>query len=313
MGRANSKRNGLNQTLSGFPHVEGAISRTPESAYDYIRANHLLSNWAEENRRPVHCDMRDRELVLADLARLQEDGFTHIVYHQHEGYYFWTDIKASFYGFEPAYDNGVVSVYRLSDLRESCSNERGADYHFTRAHAAAIRLPATLDERHGALVLLPPTAEAGDHFMRYLRHFSDVERTVMAVAWDEGAIINFHDPEYADPNADIHPEQFAALWLVDAPPEYNAKQTAAYQAWFSERYHFCQRAHEAERSTIDLYLRADVPCAAMAESSAIDVRYDKGARLHNAAYEVKADAIRFYLAWTKHTESNLGFSTAILR
>ena len=43
MGRKQSKIYSLYQSLSGFPHAEGAISRTPDSAFDYIRANLLLN------------------------------------------------------------------------------------------------------------------------------------------------------------------------------------------------------------------------------------------------------------------------------
>ena len=308
MGRANSKRNGLNQALSGFPHAEGAVSRTPERAYEYIRANYLLNSWEWENQRPVHCDMPDRDAYMAGLAQLERDGFSHIVYHQHEGYYFWAEIKESFHGFEPAYSDGVVSVYRLRDLLDSCSSERSASHLFTRAYADAIQLPAPLDERHGAIVVLPPTQEAGDHFMRYLRHFSEVDRAIVTITWDERAIIDIHDSNFADPNADVNPEDFAALWLVNVPPISNYQQTEAYQQWFKKRYAFCQRIHEDERSTIDLYLRTEIPCAAMGESSRIEVRYDSGARLHSASFDVYADKARFYLAWSNNSENTYGFS-----
>ena len=45
MGRPNSKLYSLYQSLSGYPHAEGAIARTPNSAFDYIRANLLLNAW----------------------------------------------------------------------------------------------------------------------------------------------------------------------------------------------------------------------------------------------------------------------------
>ena len=46
MGRRSSKLYNLYQALSGFPQAEGAISRTPDSAFDYFRANFLLNAWA---------------------------------------------------------------------------------------------------------------------------------------------------------------------------------------------------------------------------------------------------------------------------
>ena len=42
------------QTLSGYPQAEGAISRTPDSAYVYINGNFILSAW--NSYRPIHCE-----------------------------------------------------------------------------------------------------------------------------------------------------------------------------------------------------------------------------------------------------------------
>ena len=46
----------------------------------------------------------------------------------------------------------------------------------------------------------------------------------------------------------------------------------------------------------------------MDDSSAIDVRYDSGLRLHNASYEIGAETMRFFLAWTDSTVNRDAFS-----
>ena len=117
MGRKTSKRYNLYQSLSGYPHAEGAISRTPDSAFDYIRANQLLNAW--HNQHPIHCEMTDRDAYLSGLAQLEQDGFSHIVHHRQLKY--WDKISESFRYVKPAYSDGFVSIYRLSDLRDSCT------------------------------------------------------------------------------------------------------------------------------------------------------------------------------------------------
>ena len=117
LGRQNAKVYVFYQSLSGYPQTEGAISRPPDSVYNYIRANHLLKAWYKQN--PINCNTTDRESYLSGLTQLLEYGFSHIVYHY--GFYDWEKINDSFRYAEPAYGDDFVSIYRLNDLRDSCS------------------------------------------------------------------------------------------------------------------------------------------------------------------------------------------------
>lgn len=116
MGRQNSKLYNLYQSLSGFPHAEGAISRTPDSAFDYIRANRLLNAWRQQ--QPVACLSIDRETYIGSLTQLEDDGFSHVVHHR--GFYDWQYVADSFKSVDPAYADEFVLIYRLPDLRASC-------------------------------------------------------------------------------------------------------------------------------------------------------------------------------------------------
>lgn len=304
LGRNNSKRYNLFQSLSGYPHAEGAISRTPDSAYDYIRANYLLNAWYR--RRPVHCELADRDAYLAGLTQLDEDGFSHVVYHR--GLQNWADIHDSFAIAEPSYSDDYVSIYHLNDLRESCPEAPSARQRFTRVYADALQQPSILDERPGPVVLFPPTPDTGDHFARYLRYFSDSDRTVLTITGDDEP--NFEIRNTALPPAEslIDLKQYAALWLVNDRAEFDAELTAAYQDWFTRRFTFCARYREDERMTIDLYLRAGIPCAALDDSSVFAVRYDEGVRLHNLSFVQQEDIIRFYLAWSNTSPAHYAFS-----
>ncbi len=116
MGRGNSKYYNLFQALSGYPHAEGAISRTPDSAFDYIRANYLLSAW--QKAEPASCELRNREEYLAGIEQLYNDGFSHVVFYR--DLYYAQDIEPSFRNATAAYSDDFVSIYRLQALRESC-------------------------------------------------------------------------------------------------------------------------------------------------------------------------------------------------
>ncbi len=304
MGRGSSKRYNLYQSLSGYPHAEGAISRTPDSAFDYIRANQLLNAW--HNQLPIHCEMTDRDAYLSGLAQLEQDGFSHIVYHRQLKY--WDKISESFRYVEPAYSDGFVSIYRLSDLRDSCTDELGARLSFTRAYTDALQKSSIIDERHGTIVIFPPTLQVSDHFNWYLRQFASIDKTVMTITTGKQSKIDIQSSESrsADPYTALGSHN--AVWLVNDRQEFNAEQTEAYQEWFMERFKYCARFHEDDDTAIDLYLRSSIPCSAMDTSSALGVRYDGGVRLHNLSYDVSADAVRVFLSWTNDTNNNYSFS-----
>ncbi len=116
MGRTNSKQYMLFQSLSGYPHAEGAISRTPDAAFDYIRANPVMNRW--NDLRPTNCVIDDRDDYLAAAAQLSADGFSHVVHHR-DGY-FWERYIESFRYVDPAYSDDYVDIYRLEDFLDSC-------------------------------------------------------------------------------------------------------------------------------------------------------------------------------------------------
>ena len=191
MGRRNSKLYNLYQLLSGYPQAEGAISRTPESAFNYIRDNYLLNAWHKQ--QPVSCDLIDRQTYLTGLAQLEADGFSHVVYHQ--GFRDWLKISDSFRYLVPAYRDEFVSIFRLSGLRAGCSEEASARLAFTREYAMALQGPSVLDERRGTVVVFPPNAQAADHFMRYLPNSATIGRTVLAIVRDESANIDIRSSD----------------------------------------------------------------------------------------------------------------------
>ena len=116
MGHRNSKRYNLYQLLSGYPHAEGAISRTPDNARNFIRSNAILEVWSRKH--PIACHSDNREVYLGALDNLESNGFTHVVFHQNVGNRLV--VLSSVENAEPSYRDEFVWIYRLVDLRRSC-------------------------------------------------------------------------------------------------------------------------------------------------------------------------------------------------
>ncbi len=119
MGRSQSKRYNFMQTLSGHPHAEGTIARTPDSAYDFIRNNALLEAWHRGGALAC-AGARDRAYHGA-LDALIEVGFSHIVWHRYFGGREAREaIAGAFEEAAPAYQDDFVNIYRLRQLDASC-------------------------------------------------------------------------------------------------------------------------------------------------------------------------------------------------
>ena len=304
IGRSNSKLYNLYQALSSISHAEGAVSRTPDRAFDYIRENLLLSFWRQQ--RPIHCNFVDKAMYLSAVEALKRDGFSHIVFHQ-RAFNSFADVKESFRGIDPTYSDDFASIYALDDLPSTCSDEPDSRLRYTAALSDALQ-HAPWQARHGESIIMPPSAAARDYFEWYLRYFTRIEAPLVIFSSDELANLNIQRPGAADMISFADLEKQHALWLVNASQEFKAEDTAAYQEWFAKRFRFCRRFYEGERGSIDIYVKHDISCAAVDQSSAIEALYDSTLRLHNIAYDVDSDVIRFYLAWTNNTRDDFGFS-----
>lgn len=120
MGRSNSKQYSYYQVLNGYPHAEGAYSRTPDSAFDYIKANPILNAWRQEST--MSCAGDSAEDYQNAILALAGDGFTHVVWHHHIGKRSTYDaLDKGFQDSVPSYNDEYVSIYRLGDLLDSCS------------------------------------------------------------------------------------------------------------------------------------------------------------------------------------------------
>ena len=79
-------------------------------------------------------------------------------------------------------------------------------------------------------------------------------------------------------------------------------------AWFLERFKYCEQIYADATIAVDLYVQLDIPCTALDSSSALEIHYLDGLRLHNASVDVNSGKVRFYLAWTNRTPTHYSFS-----
>ncbi len=300
-GYHNSMKYSWFQSLGGYPQTEGAISRPPKSAYNYIRANFLTKAW--HRKRPIHCDMTDKANFLSGLAQLEADGFSHIVYHRDLNGA--QAISESFRDIRPAYNDPFVSIYRLNDLRDGCPEAPGIRHQFTGAYAEILGNTSILDDRHAALILFPPTTRASEHFRRYLRHFDKIDKRIVAVHSSAQGEVDLWT------TASIDLENQNAAWVLTDQLGLVSDRASASFAWFSQRFKFCEHVYLDAKVAIDLYVKTEIPCAALDSSSDLEIHYRDGVRLHKAALEVNPARVRFYLAWTNNTPRHYSFSLQI--
>lgn len=304
IGGGKARLYGWYQTFNGYPHVDGAISRLSDDAFNYIQANPLLNGW--HNARPMNCEAVKRDVYLAGLAQLEEDGFSHIAHHVRMNSS--QALRLSFKNVDPDNRDEYVEIYRLDALREGCREDSSAGRTFTLTYVDALKEISALADEYGEIIVFPPDVFTSSNFLYLLRHLEKVEKDVVSVLIDEHSNILFQSADTPDLRSAFNPEIRNALWLLNDTREFSAEKTEAYQEWFLDRYKPCKRFHEEQYTAIDLYLKSDIPCAAIDDSSALNVIYDGGLRLRNLSYELHRDEFRLYLAWTNETDSKYAFS-----
>ena len=286
------------QTLSGFPIIEGATSRTPDRAYDYIRGNYVLGAW--NSHKPIHCDFADREAYLAAVDAMESDGFSHIVLHR--DLFDAASVEESFYGIPPSYYDAFVSIYTPQDLRQSCPQAREARHSFAESHARALSANPDIGARPGLAVFLPPTPEFGEHFLRHLRLHGQDDSAVAAIVSPAPGQVEFLNAEQRDL------ESQNALWLLRDLDAEQAQPAPANAAWLMQRFKPCASVYHDERVAIELLVKHAIPCAAAEPSSAMDINYADSIALRSAHSQLDGEQLNLYLAWSVRSRTTYAFS-----
>ncbi len=304
MGRGNSKTYNLYQALSGFPHAEGAISRTPASAHDYIKSNPLLKAW--NDHQPMSCDLRTQDSYLAELAQLEADGFTHVVYHRTRARF--GPVHESFLWTFPSYSDRYVDIYRLSDLRDSCPSSVIAQYARAFPYTELLLMPSILNERHGTVLMFHESPADEERPLDYFSAASFDRKPAVLVSQNELGEIVIQSSAQEIESYDAFEAHSDVIWLINDPSVTALENLSIYTERFIPTFEFCERFLNEADTTIDLFVKHGIPCSALDYSSAFQVSYNVDIRLNNLSYERTKKRIWFYLAWTKQTRRNYGFS-----
>ena len=288
------------QSLTGYPHANGHAARLKQSARRYLNSNLLLKTW--RSRRSIHCLKPNEEAFRAALSQLQTDGFTHFVVHK----WLYGDqfIIQSFKNIPPVYDDGYVSIYRVSDLRLSCQNQAAELPRFIQLARSASAAPGAQSAILSVHADLPINRELFDYLDAL---FSDW-RSLVHIYQDEGELaMQNAGARYTDIGAFTKDNQVIHLL-------YNTRDEDADRLNILENFddfNLCQREANDEGAVIDHYVSREFSCALVISGNAFEVQYDNGAKLENLMAEQMHKNLDLQLMWSNLPDDAYSVSVQI--
>ena len=301
MGRGHSKRYGFYQTYNGYPHAEGLASRTIPSSYTYIENNLILATWRDKHSPACG---RDPARFQNALGQLLADRFSHVLIHPSKVAPYFGD---SFTGLRAAYADEFVFIYRLADLRATCPDTYLRQLDPAPAIAQAM-LTTVLQERHGTVLSLDTEPAASTELLQYLTRHSFDGKEYLQVENTQATAPNILSSAGSFKDIKLLDEQLA-IWVVSRPGTPIGEAAAPIWQWLRRHFRRCQRAVDGERVLLDLYLRHDAPCAAVADFAIL--QYGQRARLQHATTALERQQLQVYLGWTQIGNAKTSYSLQI--
>lgn len=304
MGRQPSKRYGFYQTLTGYPQVEGLSGRTRPSAYAYIDGNFLLDAW----RRGVgvHCAPPRQSMFIAALDQLDDDGFTHIIWHHWLG----KDlaIASSFVDAPSAYTDDYARIYRLEDLRLSCDLSNSLSPSLLEPLRRLESSPAIVPQPGSAVLSILPDAgpDNADHQNSGAVLIGLHSYTSLALA-DGDVMVNPGLEDQGPAAADLLARNSVILLAVD-PRAVDAAVIDRYRAWLAPRFKSCRRLTDRPAAILEYFLDAAFPCELAVAAQPLKVDYANGVELGNLLLEFNDGYLDINLLWTRLPEDAQAFS-----
>ena len=295
MGRQPSKLYGFYQTLTGFPQVEGLTGRTPPAAYAYIDGNFLLAAWRGGDG--VHCFPPHQSGFIAALAQLEDDGFTHILWHH------WLSadaaIASSFVDAAPAYRDDYVSIYRLEDLRHSCRLPNSLSPSALEPLRRLAASSAIVPQQGAAILSLLPDGAPGqaDGQMGEAVFFGLHSYTKLALA--EGEVAALPGSGSQERSAAELLASNSVILLAYDPRAVDAAAMERYRAWLAPRFKSCRRMTDAPAARVEYFLDAAFPCELAVANAPLQVDYANGMRMGNLLVDFGAEHLEVQLLWTR--------------
>ena len=303
-GTGHFKTYGFYQTFNGYPHVAGRPTRTPASAFDYIKSNLILDAWNRAGA--AACLPGNREAFIAAQEQLLSDGFTHIILH-----HYWRNLalEARTLLYLPAaYEDNSVSIYRVRDLHLNCDSAavlstspgnsmvelQGARPILPVNHVSVLGIHsyemtdgrlfdfyAALDQATANLVPLRAENLVGQRASSPRLPLIDYDSALEA----NNIVLVAHDPRHTEPSA-----------------------ARDFDEWVSRYFESCGILAESGSAVVKLYLRPDIPCVLAASSEPLGARYDNDIQLSNVVAAKHGTFLELYLLWSHLPEENYSIS-----
>ena len=305
-GRHESKSYGYLQSLGGYGHAEGLASRTPPSAYDGISGNLVLGHWRRD--WSVICLPASVDLYQAALDALLADGFTHVILHH---YHVRSEaLRFSFTGIAPAYDDSFTSVYRLSQLRDSCGKVSiPLPAEFAYIAEAALSPALELDGAMSVLSFHPAESVNADDFrslsaaFRYWKQFAHVYLR-------EGEIqIQRLNLTHSDLEAALTGEKL--ILLLYNPGQTGSDGLGELGLALAKDFQACPPVIDAANLVAVYYLRREFDCALLDSGARMQVEYENGARLENLIHRFDGEYLGIESWWTRLPKDAHGVSVQV--
>ncbi len=276
------------QTLTDFPIAHGNLWRLAESTQRYLDRNLLLGAW----RRGENPRCQDNEAAyLQAVDALTAEGFSHIALHR------WLRKSVlhedSFFRPPAAYEDGLVSLYRVSDLSLNClppPPELAGISQFLQSPWGERRRGQSLLSFH------PRAPIASDDFAyldRLIKNTSDWGGLLHLYSSGGGGEIQ------AAPGLDIDMNDFAEdMQLLYVLYQAGAADSALMAATPPlHRYHECGRKILDDGAVSERWLRREFSCALFASPPALRIDYDNGGRLANMLATFDDDGLELQMRW----------------
>ena len=275
------------QTLSGYPHANGFSTRAKRNSISYRDSNLLLRAWGES--RSIHCLKYNEESFTAALDQLLADGFTHFV--MHYWLYGAEFIIDTLENVPPAYDDGSVSVYRVSDLRLSCQNQAAELPRFIHFAQSALAMPGA----GTSIFSLHPSQAIDSDLFDYLGSLFSEWRSLVHLYSDDGeVVIQSAGQPYTDSNAVMEDNQ-VVYFLYNT---HEADPDLLIGNATFDGFNLCQREAHDDGAVIELYIRRGFSCELVTAGDPLQVRYDNGIRLENLLVQTDQDVMDFQFMWS---------------
>ena len=276
------------QTFNNYPMAFGSLHRSPVSARSYVYSNRLLQAWDEN--RSVHCLPHNERSFLTALDSLLADGFSHIVVHD----WFLGDrfINYSFRNQLPSYDDGLVRVYRLRDLRLSCESIRIEHSPFMRFADS----PAVFPGRRSSILSLHPSKAIDKDLFAYLASLFSDWRSLIHLHLDGGEPVLQNAGESIRDLASFARDNQVIYLIYD---RHDVGPAALRSHLSLDEFNLCRREEHKDGSVLEHYLSRQFSCALVDSGQALQVDYDNGAKLVSAWPEISRDQLALQAMWSR--------------